>query len=376
MTAGDIPAATALVVGAGPGGLSAAIALTQAGLDVEVVEARTDLRTRGSELMLAGGLLRALRTLGAARGCAERGWPVHETQLFGADGGLLAALPLPRLAGDDLPPAVGITRPWLHAAMADAAEAAGIRLRAGVAVTAIAQDADGVDVTLDDGGRERHDLVVAADGGRSPLRGMLCLDEPPARPTGQSVWRARAPRTMADDALGIWFGPRSKAGALPIAADAMYLFLVVNHTEHIPRAQRPALLQEALADFGGAVAEARPHLTDPDDIYLGALESSLMRPPWHRGRVVFVGDAAHATTPHLAYGAGIAVEDGLVLARSLAGAADLQTGLDAYVARRWERCRMVVENCVQLGEWEQHPEADADPAALIDASWRELAGAI
>jgi 2-polyprenyl-6-methoxyphenol hydroxylase-like FAD-dependent oxidoreductase len=82
------------------------------------------------------------------------------------------------------------------------------------------------------------------------------------------------------------------------------------------------------------------------------LEKLLLEPPWHKGRVVLIGDAAHATTPHVGYGAGLAVEDAIVLAELLREAAPLAVVLDRFVARRYPRCRTVVQGSVRLGELE------------------------
>src|SRR3954470_15278215 len=97
--------------------------------------------------------------------------------------------------------------------------------------------------------------------------------------------------------------------------------------------------------------------------------------PWHRGRVLLIGDAAHACTPHLAYGAGIAVEDGVVLGQVLATYDDLPAALEAFMHRRYERCRMVVNNSLRLGEWEQDavPETSRLSAELTEQSWAALA---
>jgi 2-polyprenyl-6-methoxyphenol hydroxylase-like FAD-dependent oxidoreductase len=187
------------------------------------------------------------------------------------------------------------------------------------------------------------------------------------------VWRARLPTQTDAKAIDIFFGPRSKAGILPTSADTMYLFLVVNHPERPDRTAGPRALGEALEDFGGPVAAAREAIGGPDDVYFGTLETTLMAPPWHRGRVVFVGDAVHATPPHIAYGAGLAIEDGVVLGESLAASQTLSSALERYAERRWERCRLVVHSGLQLGEWEQQPTPEADPAALTERTWRELA---
>jgi 2-polyprenyl-6-methoxyphenol hydroxylase-like FAD-dependent oxidoreductase len=117
-------------------------------------------------------------------------------------------------------------------------------------------------------------------------------------------------------------------------------------------------------------------MTDPDRIDRRPLHAILVAPPWHRGRVLLIGDAAHSTTPHLAMGAGIAIEDAVVLAELLESHDGLDDALEAFMARRYERCRLVVENSLQLGEWEKHPDdPEADPAALSNASWGALAAA-
>ena len=82
------------------------------------------------------------------------------------------------------------------------------------------------------------------------------------------------------------------------------------------------------------------------------LEALLIPKPWWRGRIVLIGDAVHATTPHLASGAGIGIEDAIVLAEEVGTAGERQAALQAVQQLRWERCRMVVENSVRLGEIE------------------------
>jgi 2-polyprenyl-6-methoxyphenol hydroxylase-like FAD-dependent oxidoreductase len=98
--------------------------------------------------------------------------------------------------------------------------------------------------------------------------------------------------------------------------------------------------------------------------------------PWHRGRAILIGDAAHATTPHLASGAGLAVEDALVLADLLASDLPLEDALAAFAARRYERCRMVVENSVRLGEMEMRLAPGEEQAELQRASMLALNAAI
>ncbi len=96
-------------------------------------------------------------------------------------------------------------------------------------------------------------------------------------------------------------------------------------------------------------------MTDSDRIDCRPLQVFLLPSPWYRGRVVLIRGAAHATTPHLAMGAGIAIGDGIVLAEELTHSESLDSALDRFMARRFERCRIVVENSAELGAWSRIP---------------------
>jgi len=118
----------------------------------------------------------------------------------------------------------------------------------------------------------------------------------------------------------------------------------------------------------------RDRVSDPDRIDRRSLHALLLPPPWHSGRVLLIGDAAHAPTPHLAMGAGIAMEDAVVLGEMLDPSVELADALAEFTERRWERCRLVVENSLRLGEWDKNPEdPQADPAGLSDASFAAMA---
>jgi 2-polyprenyl-6-methoxyphenol hydroxylase-like FAD-dependent oxidoreductase len=113
------------------------------------------------------------------------------------------------------------------------------------------------------------------------------------------------------------------------------------------------LMRELLAAYSAPIVQSlRSQLGEHSSIVFRPLESLLVPKPWYRGRVVMIGDTVHATTPHLAAGACIGIEDALVLAEELGRAASVDGALAAFQARRWERCRMVVENSMRLGEIE------------------------
>jgi 2-polyprenyl-6-methoxyphenol hydroxylase-like FAD-dependent oxidoreductase len=122
------------------------------------------------------------------------------------------------------------------------------------------------------------------------------------------------------------------------------------------------------------MGEAREQVVDPHHITCRPIEVAFCPAPWYRGRVVLIGDAAHATTPHLASGAGMAIEDSIVLAEELATKSTVAEALQGYMRRRFDRSRMIYENSIQLGEWDKDPaDPAADPAGLSAKSLGLLA---
>jgi 2-polyprenyl-6-methoxyphenol hydroxylase-like FAD-dependent oxidoreductase len=135
----------------------------------------------------------------------------------------------------------------------------------------------------------------------------------------------------------------------------MYLFITEPRptNDHIDPATFVEHVKALLADFPAPeLQKIRSELGAHSQVVYRPLEQLLLPRPWSRGRVVLIGDAVHATTPHLASGACIGIEDALVLAEEIGRNADMPAALAAFEERRWERCRMVVENSGRLGEIE------------------------
>jgi 2-polyprenyl-6-methoxyphenol hydroxylase-like FAD-dependent oxidoreductase len=122
------------------------------------------------------------------------------------------------------------------------------------------------------------------------------------------------------------------------------------------------------------MSHARAHVNDPAKVDYRPMNSFLLPSPWHRGRVAVIGDAAHTTTPHLATGAGIAIEDAVVLAEQLSADGPLPVLLDRFMARRFDRCRLVVETAFELGEMEKDTSIPIQSHFdLMSATFRKLA---
>src|ERR1700733_3688419 len=367
---------SALIVGGGTAGLASAIALRRAGVDAEILEVKQDWTVLGSGVTMMGATLRALKSLDLAEACVERGAGGDEVGIYDAVGVKLEGVPVPRIAGPERPSMSGIMRPSLHEMLVQAAEAEGTPVRLGSTVTALDQRDDGVEVTLDDGERREYDLVIGADGVHSRVRELIFGDEYHPYFTGQLVWRAVVPRPVDYTELAMFYGPKNKAGINAVSASHAYLFLADNDpaTTRPPREEWPALLREPLTEFSGPVAEIRERITDPETVDCRPLQALLVPLPWHKGRVVLIGDAVHASTPQLAMGAGLAVEDSVVLAEELSSSDTVQDALTRFEERRVDRCKMVVDNSIQLGVWEQHPDdPEADPGGLSGTSWAALA---
>lgn len=366
-----------LVVGGGIAGMCLAIGLRRRGIAVDIVEISRDWSALGVGITLHGPAMRALGTIGVLDRCVAAGFGINRLargdvrgEIFRVEG------EAPRLNGPEYPATLGIMRPVLHQVLADATREAGVKPRLGLTVEAIEQRPDSVGAIFSDGVRGRYDMVVGADGINSRVRDLVFGPKLKPRFTGQAIWRATVPRPPEVDVLVSFMGPRNKAGFNPVSPELMYIFLVTNHRDRseIPRTGLVEAMREQLADFGGLVARAREQITTAEQVVCRPAEALLVPPPWYRDRVVLIGDAAHATTPHLASGALIAIEDAVVLAELAATEAPVPDLLARFMARRYERCRMVVEHSLQLGEWEQHPDAPgADPLGLQQRTRAALA---
>jgi 2-polyprenyl-6-methoxyphenol hydroxylase-like FAD-dependent oxidoreductase len=365
-----------LIVGAGMAGMTLGVALKRAGIDCEIAETRPDLTEPGTGISLQGPALRALQAIGVMERCVERGFGYSHFKTCDAAGNVTGTVDLPRLLGPQYPATVGILRQAVHEVLADELSALGVRVRLGTTVAELEQDNDHVDVIFSTGERSRYDLVVGADGQNSKVREMLFGDRHRPRYTGQMNWRATVSRPPEVEGRYSYFGPTNKSGFNPISGSHMYIYIVQNVPER-PRwddGELPAMMRGLLAEFGGALGHARDEVRDPKQIICRPIFSLILPPPWHRGRIVLIGDAAHTTTPHLASGASIGIEDSVVLARLLQSDAPLASILEDFTARRYERCRMIVNNSEQLGEWEKNPSApNADTVGLVARSYKALA---
>ena len=373
------PAKKILIIGGGFSGMAAAIQLRKQQLDVDVVEIDPGWRSYGAGISLGGATLRAFKTLGILPQFLERGAASDGVDIFLPHGQKVATLPTPRIAGPDVPGGGAIMRPVLARILAEATTASGANVRLGCTFTALRQHAEGVEVTFTDGSTITYDLVIGADGLYSKTRAAIMPDAPQPKYSGQCVWRAVLPRPENVERATMWMGPKIKTGVNPVSRHEMYLFVTEDRVDNVaidPKDFAP-MLSELLAPFPDPVMQqCRAQMNENAQIVYRPLESLLVQQPWHRGRVVLIGDTVHATTPHMASGACIGIEDALVLAEELENADSVEQALAKFGARRWERCRMVVENSGRLGEIEITGGDKAEHAQIMRDTLAALAAPI
>jgi len=362
-----------LIVGAGIAGMAAAITLRRAGVAVDLIDIGADWTVTGAGLTITGPTLRAFRQLGVYDEIAAQGYAGEGIRVCGVDGEPVRDIPTPMPPEAGVCGSGGIARPVLYGILSSRVLAAGVRPRFGTAVEKIAHDGDGVDVTFSDGTTGRYGMVVGADGIYSRTREQMFPDAPRPEYTGQSVWRMFVPRPPEVDRRHYFLGGAAKVGWTPVSATRMYLFAV----ERTPRVARephelPGHLAGLLEPYGGHVRRFRASIDGDTPIVFRPLESFDLPGPWHSGRVLLIGDAAHPTTPQLASGAGIAVEDALVLAEELARHGSVAETFDAFTARREQRCRLVVESSIEIGRLEQRQAPPEAQTAVVERALAKL----
>jgi len=333
-----------LIIGGGIGGLTSAIALRRKDFAVDVIERDPTWSVYGVGIIQQGNVVRAMAELGLIDDYIDAGFGFDQVQLFSPTGLCVATIPAPRLI-DDYPANVGIGRRALQKVLAGRAIGAEANVRLGITATALDDDGDGVSVTFSDGSMDRYDIVIGADGLYSQTRAMIFPDAPEPEFTGQSVWRYNFQRTPDVTGLQAYEGPTG-IGLVPLSETLMYMYVTTPEpgNPRYPQDKLASAMRAKLAHVPSpAIAALAAQIADDAELVYKPLEWVFLEGQWHKGRVVLLGDAIHATTPHLGQGAGMAIEDGLVLADELAAADDIETAFTAYRERRFERCRYIVD---------------------------------
>jgi 2-polyprenyl-6-methoxyphenol hydroxylase-like FAD-dependent oxidoreductase len=286
-------------------------------------------------------------------------------------------MPQVKVLGPNYPPFVTLSRVALHEVLEDHLRALGVPVRLGATVAGLSDGDESVRASFTDGREGSYRLVIGADGLHSATRRMLLPAAPQPEYAGQVIWRLEVRRPASLEHYTIMIGRETRIGLVPIAAGRAYVWMLDSSVgpDRPPPEQLVGMLQERLSRYGFVVPEIASQITEPEQVDFRALYWLLVSPPWGAGRAVLIGDAVHATTPQMAWGVGLAIEDALVLAELAGSGVAAGEIADRLSERRFERCKLVVEGSLQLSRWERERETpDADPAH-VTACRRAVVGA-
>ncbi|WP_254390698.1 FAD-dependent monooxygenase [Streptomyces sp. AC550_RSS872] len=334
-----------IVMGGGIAGAGAALALHKAGFDVTVYEAHPDsAEDIGAFLTLASNGMRALAQTDASHAVTAIGFPLTSMRVLDDTGAERAQVPLGEAGTPHLRYRC-LRRGDLNAALQTEVTRRGIGIHHGRRLVSVEDGPDTVTAHFADGSRATGDLLIGADGLNSTVRRLISPDTPPTY-AGQHVFygytgeapQAGRPETItmvrgssvafgyavSPDGETYWFARVTDA---PLAADAL--------AEGTPTRWRdlllPLLRKDATpaADLVAATTPDHLMVTNATDLPTGT--------PWRSGRTLIIGDAAHAASPATGQGASMALEDAVVLAKSLRDAPDTQSALALYERLRRPR---------------------------------------
>ena len=328
-----------LIVGGGIAGLALAPMLARTGAEVEVAERERARRAAGTGIYLPGNAARALRALGLEAQVASRAVEIARQRFYDHRGRLLCEVDVAELWAA-VGPCLAVHRAELHALLREAADDESIRT--GLAVERLAQRDGIVSVEFSDGTSGEYDLVVGADGIHSAVRRLTFAPTAVPRPVGQVGWRFLAPRPAEVSTWSVMLGRGTALLTVPLAGDRLYCYcdVVSAYDDDTPERGPAERLSELFAEFAEPAATLLGALDAAADIHVSTIEEVALD-HWVDGRVVLIGDAAHATSPNMAQGAAMALEDALVLTTCLHSIPAIPDALAAFQARRRPRTEWV-----------------------------------
>ena len=365
-----------LIVGGGIAGLSTAIALEQTGIHCDVVEIADG--PVGAGMSLSGRVIDVLDELGIYDECYATGAPFTPE---------MAAPGMKDLAGNPIgnpptrperpgaKPPIRVYRPEFARILEKTAKHAGVEIQKGLTIDAIDDRDDATVVTMSNGEERHYDFVIGADGVGSHTRTLVFHDAPATAYAGQMSirWMIPGPAIPGEG----WYvgGEEGRLGFFHLPhQNVIYVPIVISMPERrISQEEAYALVKRLLDRFTAApIVELRKRLTPESTLICRPFHWILMPEPWYRGRTLLIGDASHATTAHMGMGAGMALEDSIVLAQCFSAANSVEEAYQMFMARRFERVRTVVETSLTLSKLEQEGDQGLE-AGIMSAAFAKLA---
>jgi len=336
----------AIVIGGGIGGMSSAIALEKAGIDVEVYEAVQEMKPVGAAISIWPNGVKCLNALGMKAALRELGG----NMAFMAYHDGATGVPLTRFSMAPLVQQVGeypypVARAELQAMLIDTFGRE--RMQFGKRVIQVEQTADGVIATFSDNSQATGDFLIAADGTHSVIREYVLEEKLERRYAGYVNWNGLVTideRIAPADQWTTFVGDGKRVSLMPVSGNRFYFFFDVPLPKGLPQ-DRSTVKADLTGYFQGwaepvqqLIAAINPDTTNRVEIHDIEPFSRFVK-----GRVALLGDAAHSTTPDIGQGGCAAMEDAVVLASTLAShSLGIEDALLRYQARRVERVKDLV----------------------------------
>ncbi len=340
----------AIIIGAGIGGLTTAIALQQQGIDYEIFDAAPECKAVGAGIMLGGNAMTVYERLGVGKAIRKLALFPENIFVRNYKGKLLQHVSNAYIRDQYGQGAQMLHRATLQQLLVEEVEQ---DVQWGKKFTSLQQHADGVTAYFEDGTTAHGDFLIGADGIKSLVREMY-VTQAQYRYSGQTCWRAIIPMTLSkeeqENAAEVWGnGNGLRASYNQIDGDRIYFWFTARMPANTPFTDEEAIafMQQQLAPFYGnmpkVAAALRPEMLIRADLYDFKPINT-----WYKDKVVLLGDAAHATTPNLGQGASQAIEDALMLSNCLAQTKSTAAAFKQYQDSRIARVQKVVGVSWQL----------------------------
>jgi 2-polyprenyl-6-methoxyphenol hydroxylase-like FAD-dependent oxidoreductase len=342
-----------IIIGAGIGGLAAAIAIRQKGISVTVVEAAPEIKAVGAGIIMASNAMQILQRLGIADKVKDNGYRLTSGQI--ADQKWRS---IQRIDGEYAISKYGVGSYAIHRAalrqiLFDELPKEIIRLN--YAVESVSQEDTKVFVKFANGIQEEADFLIGADGIKSVVRQSL-FGKTNYRYSGQTCWRATVnttiPKKLEMSAYELWGSkPGLRWGMVPLSLGQIYFFATVcspaggKDDTHTLKSN----LAQQFSEFGDEITNLLEK-TESTNIVRTDIYDFVPIKKWHQGRIVLIGDAAHATTPNLGQGGCQALEDAYVIAKTLSENADLEKAFNLFQSTRYAKAKYVVDTSWLFGK--------------------------
>jgi 2-polyprenyl-6-methoxyphenol hydroxylase-like FAD-dependent oxidoreductase len=356
----NLSAGPILIVGAGIGGLTTAIALRQANRDVEIFERAPELKEVGAGIALSPNAMRLLKRLGLMQPILDRGTAINEVVSYTSDGRTIS-----RLATNmtDVP-SVCLHRADLQEVLFSALPRECVHF--GEPFADFSQTTENVTARFASGRNATGDALIGADGLRSAVRSRILGDGAPVY-RGYQCWRGVC-SVRAGEMLTETLGPGIRMGVVPLGRRGTAWWCCANQAEFAtdePEGAKPRLMGW-LENWHQPIPEVLVATDAKQIIKTGIYDRRPIR-KWSHGRCTLLGDAAHPATPNIGQGGCMAIEDAVVLARCITGYSDLKSAFRAYEHLRYTRTAHVTRisrSYGKIGQW-KHPVAVWFRSALL-----------